>query len=43
MSSIFVSYLRDVQAITDANLVTLEGSTDSDCSDEWSVVNITAA
>ena len=43
MSSIFISYLRSVQAITDDNLHTLSISTDSDCSDKWSRVNISAA
>ena len=43
MSSIFISYLRSVQEITDDNLYTLSTSTDSDCSDKWSRVNIQAA
>ena len=43
MASIFLSWLGDVQKITDSNIEKLAGSEDTDCSDEWSRVNVSAA
>ena len=43
LSSIFLSFNAGVQLTAERNIAKLEGKTDSDCSDEFSKVNISIA